>query len=348
MVKVKKVERRVFSLEEKQKILNKTSCKCAHCGKKLTTDTMTVEHIYPLNKGGTHDYYNLIALCQACNNLKSNFIYDIHWYNYIEDVKERAKHKLELSRHIFSNSTDRDILGSTILESYLVPYSISNKIMGARPKNRYLLAQKLSIPVELRPMYPGDIDDEVVKFLKDDIMKFVKNTFGEEVNPDELEINKYKLIEMQRTCSFYGLYRDNKIVGIKVYISLEQLDEVSKEFTDEIHKRGFNKTFVHLISAIKENYKPVLARLEKIEQDYMALTNNLVLYGSEKPDIMKAIGNSKPICMARLKPEHQILSGEFSKIINSITLTLDNDDYNESMKAIDDINSMINYLDSAE
>ena len=79
-----KMKRKSFNTEERAKILEKTDCKCGHCGKLLDTNTMTVEHIYPLYKGGTHEEFNLIALCSDCNNLKSDFIYNItDYYKYI-------------------------------------------------------------------------------------------------------------------------------------------------------------------------------------------------------------------------------------------------------------------------
>ncbi|MBO5387905.1 MAG: HNH endonuclease, partial [Lachnospiraceae bacterium] len=68
-----KIQRKSFNQEERQKILDKTCCSCGHCGKKLDVTEMTVDHIFPLYKGGTHDEYNLIALCKECNNEKSNF-----------------------------------------------------------------------------------------------------------------------------------------------------------------------------------------------------------------------------------------------------------------------------------
>ena len=41
-------ERRLFSYEERKELLKENYGVCACCGKKLTTKTMTVEHIIPL------------------------------------------------------------------------------------------------------------------------------------------------------------------------------------------------------------------------------------------------------------------------------------------------------------
>ena len=78
--------RRFFTEDERKIILRKTNGLCAHCGKKLNTDSMTVDHVYPVDKGGINDEYNLLPLCESCNAEKSNFVYEIEaWYKYIDD-----------------------------------------------------------------------------------------------------------------------------------------------------------------------------------------------------------------------------------------------------------------------
>ena len=42
---------------------------CATCG--ATTD-LTVDHIFPLSRGGTNDPLNLQVLCRSCNSRKNN------------------------------------------------------------------------------------------------------------------------------------------------------------------------------------------------------------------------------------------------------------------------------------
>lgn len=68
-------ERRLFSYEERKELLKENYGICACCGKKLTTKTMTVEHIIPLRRGGTNAKENLTILCYNCNQLKGNLLY---------------------------------------------------------------------------------------------------------------------------------------------------------------------------------------------------------------------------------------------------------------------------------
>lgn len=95
-----KQKRRAFSIKEREKILEKTNFKCAHCGKVLDLHTATVEHIFPLDKGGTDEEYNLVALCSNCNSTKSNMVYNIRdFYKYI-DSKYVKLYTEELDRVI--------------------------------------------------------------------------------------------------------------------------------------------------------------------------------------------------------------------------------------------------------
>ena len=81
-----KQKRRSFSIKEREQILEKTNFKCAHCGKILDLHTATVEHIFPVDKGGTDEEYNLVALCSNCNATKSNMIYNIRdFYKHIDN-----------------------------------------------------------------------------------------------------------------------------------------------------------------------------------------------------------------------------------------------------------------------
>ena len=85
-----KVQRKYYSKDEREEILKRTDGLCAHCGKKLNADNMTVEHIIPLYKGGKDDKYNIIALCEKCNKDKNNYtVYFDTYYKYINENEER-------------------------------------------------------------------------------------------------------------------------------------------------------------------------------------------------------------------------------------------------------------------
>ena len=67
-----KVKRRKWTDEEKHDTLKACGSRCACCNKKLTLETLTMEHVVPISKGGENISENLVALCSHCNSTKSN------------------------------------------------------------------------------------------------------------------------------------------------------------------------------------------------------------------------------------------------------------------------------------
>ena len=65
--------RKKLTTEEKEILLRRSNGKCAHCGKHLDVDSMTIEHLYPVSKGGSNHTFNVVAFCEDCNENKSNF-----------------------------------------------------------------------------------------------------------------------------------------------------------------------------------------------------------------------------------------------------------------------------------
>jgi 5-methylcytosine-specific restriction endonuclease McrA len=45
---------------------------CKYCGKELTIDNSTLDHIKPVARGGTNHPDNLALACGPCNNKKGN------------------------------------------------------------------------------------------------------------------------------------------------------------------------------------------------------------------------------------------------------------------------------------
>lgn len=68
----KKTKRKKVSKTVRAQIYNKFNGHCAYCGRKLKKEEMTVDHIKPLNAGGTYELTNLNPACRCCNNYKSS------------------------------------------------------------------------------------------------------------------------------------------------------------------------------------------------------------------------------------------------------------------------------------
>lgn len=56
----------------RKQLLARGDCRCAFCGKRLTKENSTIDHLIPQAKGGTNAPANLVLACQPCNNTKGN------------------------------------------------------------------------------------------------------------------------------------------------------------------------------------------------------------------------------------------------------------------------------------
>jgi len=56
----------------KSNILVRDNFECQYCGKRLTHQTGTIDHIVPVSRGGAHRWDNVVVSCKKCNNKKDN------------------------------------------------------------------------------------------------------------------------------------------------------------------------------------------------------------------------------------------------------------------------------------
>lgn len=98
-----------FPKEVREMIYNTAIGRCALCGRKITYDNMTLDHIVPLAMNGADDVSNLQCTCEACNLFKGSVLPDdfmeriteIFMYQMEKKIKQpwkwKAIHKLILS-----------------------------------------------------------------------------------------------------------------------------------------------------------------------------------------------------------------------------------------------------------
>jgi 5-methylcytosine-specific restriction endonuclease McrA len=48
--------------------VKKSRGRCHYCGQKVAK--LTIDHVYPLSKGGRHTSENVVPSCQGCNSRK--------------------------------------------------------------------------------------------------------------------------------------------------------------------------------------------------------------------------------------------------------------------------------------
>lgn len=71
-----KYERIPLTNRQRFEILKRDGFTCQYCGRKPPEVRLEVDHIFPVDKGGTNDPANLITSCQPCNNGKSDILLD--------------------------------------------------------------------------------------------------------------------------------------------------------------------------------------------------------------------------------------------------------------------------------
>lgn len=67
-------KRRSINGNKRDQVYEKSMGRCEICGKHLTIDDFTVDHIVPLAKGGTNSIENLQCTCDICNRLKQDIL----------------------------------------------------------------------------------------------------------------------------------------------------------------------------------------------------------------------------------------------------------------------------------
>ena len=264
-----KVERVRFSDDDKIKMLKKTGYKCAHCGKKLTLKNMTVDHMYPINKGGDNSEFNLVAMCENCNGEKSNFIYDLKsYFHYILPAYRNDYEKL-LWENTFSKSSSKSIFGDVIRRSYIMDYKSAEMLQKSKKiNNPGIILRSLGRLVEIRRMYEGDIDEDVVELF---------NTGNEKMDMGKLDI--YKLRSLVDKTSFYGAYMGDKIIAVSGYCHIDSIntDENKDKIVELAKQHGYDDIYISCIWAIDKRFNMLVNAFYDSEIAFSSMTNTLII-----------------------------------------------------------------------
>lgn len=62
--------RRRLTQDQRKIIFDKMEGHCAYCGCEISLQTMQVDHVVPLRKGGSDVLANMLPACRSCNHYK--------------------------------------------------------------------------------------------------------------------------------------------------------------------------------------------------------------------------------------------------------------------------------------
>ena len=92
-------------MTKQKRILGKSACKCAHCGKVLNKSTVTMDHFIPQSMGGTWDERNLFPLCGKCNHDRGDKLIDPNvFYKFADRISIWQAEEYSLSFMIRNDS----------------------------------------------------------------------------------------------------------------------------------------------------------------------------------------------------------------------------------------------------
>lgn len=148
-------ERRWYSRYDKLEVLKRTKGRCAACGKKLKVpsidkehekhpdvENMTIDHIIPIDRGGTDSLRNMLPLCYDCNQKKGNTIYIPDWY-YTAIIGSPAAHD---ATEYFSSWFKEYIRDKFHIEQYPLVAPRNNLMLEAEMGTSFKGRSKKKIP----------------------------------------------------------------------------------------------------------------------------------------------------------------------------------------------------------
>lgn len=222
-------ERKLFTYNERKQILKHTGGICACCGKKLTTKTMTIEHIIPIIIGGTNDTENLTALCPECNKMKGGlFVLPFGFYHAIVGTSEMNRIENYAIKWFKEHGQEFDIerypMISPITNVYLnptrspIPYKHCKNGITKQLILQWHLAFKTDEKYADKSFYQ-DLYSEIKAVTNVDTWQF-KNMLenADYENPGKAGIYVLKKLSNDKLMALAGIRYCKKTKNMKIYI----------------------------------------------------------------------------------------------------------------------------------
>ena len=63
---------------------------CHYCNRKTSSNSLTMDHIVPIARGGRSTKGNLVTACKSCNNKKKQLL-PMEWEEYLAEFKTKTR-----------------------------------------------------------------------------------------------------------------------------------------------------------------------------------------------------------------------------------------------------------------
>ena len=206
-------KRQTFEWAAKKQIFWKSDWRCAHCGRRLEYGVSSVEHVIPLDKGGTNDFSNLVGLCIDCNKGKDNLI--VHPRDYYKYLKPEFLDELMTSQKEYYKDFKWFTRTSFMPEDIKV-LTIPLIVKGLRRNKTIDTIGIQYITVKAESTDYKNIVEFLVKYHK----KFTKDK-----NINKAFLMRYVRLYLERGC-IYLIYNNNELKGVipmRVAFTTEEL-----------------------------------------------------------------------------------------------------------------------------
>ncbi|WP_223926829.1 HNH endonuclease [Prevotella lacticifex] len=82
---------------------------CWYCGKEMPPSKLTIDHVFPRNKGGNNDMDNIIMVCKTCNSSKGNM--DLfEWYSKVQKHWPPLNILIHYMKNIYQYSKENGLM----------------------------------------------------------------------------------------------------------------------------------------------------------------------------------------------------------------------------------------------
>ena len=63
---------------------------CYYCRRKVGRESLTMDHVIPLSRGGKSKKGNLVPACKECNN-KKKYLIPVEWEEYLRSLSQLSE-----------------------------------------------------------------------------------------------------------------------------------------------------------------------------------------------------------------------------------------------------------------